>query len=41
MADGVVLPIVVIGGLKRGSEERGAGEFMLLPKINMGEFVSC
>jgi len=38
-AEGVVFPIDE-GGLKRGREERGAGEFMVFVSTNVGEAVS-
>lgn len=39
IAEGVVFPIDE-GGLKRGSEERGAGEFIEFASTNIGEAVS-
>lgn len=40
IAEGVVLPIADMGGLKRGSVYLGVGELRLLLKTNIGEVVS-
>lgn len=40
IAEGVVLPIPVIGGLNNGKVERGVGEFIVLLRMNIGEFAS-